>query len=345
MVQGDDDSAAGASFTIPELVCDTNQTFEIETEDFPTNLDAQTWEWVEFLPALHLSQKFRKRRLYRNSTDIVDVAQNLFSGFMAPNGEFPRWLPEDTLRETIRALQFLRGQGRATNYPFTLEQIKNLVNTEEENLIVPGVVNDSVEFLRVVNQLRRTRYILSDGRARGLEKIVGPGVIRTKRDRENSLGMIVNVNTRLESLLESLPREKWCFKLESANISEETRQQVYSLVQRPENEFRVGMEKLTVDEKREIVEALDDGIVNAVHAVGKDAQTGGKSRRGGAKGHVEKYGTPEEKAERYAGYQITLNDLVTKDPAIKRGDLLDEVATTHSVSSKTIARHTKDPRK
>lgn len=338
MAQGDDDSAAGASFTIPEPVCDTNQTFEIDTEDFPGNLDAQTWEWTELLPALHLPRKFRKSRMYRNSTNIVNVAQSIFSGFMAPSGEFPRWLPEDTILETIRALQFLCGQGRATNHPFTLEQIKNFVNAEEESLIVPGVVQDSVEFLRVVNQLRRThQYILSDGRARGLEKIVGPGVIRTKRDRENSLGMIETVNTRLDSWLKSLPPEQRRIKIESANISEKTRYKATNLAQRPVYEF---MEKLTNDEKREFIDAIDDGLVNAARSVCQSAKTGEKVRSGSRKGAERANGPKEEREARYADYQNDLNELSKKYPNASHWLLCDKVAKKHGVSQLTIHRNT-----
>lgn len=345
MAQGDDDSAAGASFTIPEPVCDTNQTFEIDTEDFPGNLDAQTWEWTELLPALHLPRKFRKSRMYRNSTNIVNVAQSIFSGFMAPSGEFPRWLPEDTILETIRALQFLCGQGRATNHPFTLEQIKNFVNAEEESLIVPGVVQDSVEFLHVVNQLRRTQYILSDGRARGLEKIVGPGVIRTKRDRENSLLTAEIVHFRLERHLNSMSSSSFVSTLELADISSETLQAINVLASQSEQDFRKGVLALPISSKREAVTVLDGGLGNTVRATVKDARTGNKVRSGGAKGHKVAHGTTAGKAKRRAEYQSRLDALSQEHVNESHWVLCARLGVDFGISQRTAYRNTQNPRK
>lgn len=270
MPQGKDDGAAGASFTISEWSGDTNQTFELDSEDIPPNFDTQTWEWVEFLPELSLKPE---KRLHRKALEIVAAGQFIFGNTLAPNGEFPRWLPETTVLNTIREIQFLCGHDSENVRELSPEQIKTYMDADDNSTIVPDGIATR-PFFKAINQLQHCRYVLSLGRERGLVAINAPGVIRTKRDRENSLGMVEHISTRLEFILEDLSPVEAYRKFEAANISEETLQRVHILVQRPENEFRFGMLEFPNELKREFVIALDGNIENAVCEVRAEAKLG-----------------------------------------------------------------------
>jgi hypothetical protein len=335
MAQGDDNSAADVSFTIPELVCDPNQTFEIDTEDFPANLDTQTWEWWEIAPM---------PSIHRQDADVITISQLVFGDTMAPNGEFPRWVPENTILGTVQAIRFLCGRDGVNARRLLPKQIKNYMDADDDSTVVPVDVA-TMPFFRAINQIQHCRYILSLGRERGLEAINGPGVVRTKRDRENSLGMIENVNTRYESLLESLSPEQLCFKIESEYISEETRQLVNPLAQRPINEFRAGMIELPVANKREIVAAFDGGLVNTARVIGKDARTGNKVRAGGVKGHKVTHGATGEIAKRQAEYQSRLDVLSQEHINASYWDLCGKIANEFGVVQRTVHRNIQALRK
>lgn len=285
MPQGKDDGAAGASFTISEWSGDTNQTFELDSEDIPPNFDTQTWEWVEFLPELNLKPE---KRLHRKALEIVAAGQFIFGDTLAPNGEFPRWLPETTVLNTIREIQFLCGHDSVNARELSPEQIKTYMDADDNSTIVPDKIATR-PFFKAINQLQHCRYILSLGRERGLEAINAPGVIRTQRDSENSLGMVELVNSKLESFLETHTLAHFVSKLESAGVSNETRQAVNDIASQPKEVFRESVQALPVNSKREIVKAFGSDPISVAHEAGtaikKRARENKQRKRATQKSH------------------------------------------------------------
>lgn len=72
---------------------------------------------------------------------------------------------------------------------------------------------------------------------------------------------------------------------------------------------------------------------------------GRKVVEGGRKGHVRKYGTQQEKFERYAKYQFTMDALRTEEPGLSYHRACDRVARVHRCSPTTIKRHTQNKKK
>jgi hypothetical protein len=64
----------------------------------------------------------------------------------------------------------------------------------------------------------------------------------------------------------------------------------------------------------------------------------------GRRGHVEAYGTPQQKQARWALYQVTVDALFQQFPRWNYDRLCREAGKRHKVSAKTIERHTTNPR-
>jgi hypothetical protein len=74
------------------------------------------------------------------------------------------------------------------------------------------------------------------------------------------------------------------------------------------------------------------------------AMRGRKNIDATRKGHAKKYGTVEQKQQRWAKYQKDLNALAKHSPHRSFTALRQDVADMNRVSFKTIERHTVDPR-
>jgi len=82
-------------------------------------------------------------------------------------------------------------------------------------------------------------------------------------------------------------------------------------------------------------------ICPAEHDAFRGQKTGPNAGRAG---HVAAYGTPEQKNEKWAAYQTTIEDLHRKFPRWSYCRLCGEAGRRHKVNAKTIERHTSNPR-
>lgn len=72
---------------------------------------------------------------------------------------------------------------------------------------------------------------------------------------------------------------------------------------------------------------------------------GTKVRLGAKQGHIELYGTVEEKQERWNNYQTHIDNLHRKRPNLSYEDLCRLASKEFNCSPKTIKRHTENPKK
>jgi hypothetical protein len=91
--------------------------------------------------------------------------------------------------------------------------------------------------------------------------------------------------------------------------------------------------------------SLSDVATAAIAWPDSDALRGLAAREALRNAHVTRYGTPEEKRARRAGYQAKVDQLHRDHPRWSYEQILNTLAKTEKCSTKTLTRYTTNPRK
>jgi hypothetical protein len=87
------------------------------------------------------------------------------------------------------------------------------------------------------------------------------------------------------------------------------------------------------------------GADMAIAKIQPTFKTGAKIRAGASKAHIKTHGTAEEKKQRWAQYQQSLNEVISRNPQLSHWGASKLIAIEKRCAAKTVYRNTEDPRK